>query len=77
MQDPSTWSQFGAFGLVCLVLVWVIVDQRATIREQRQELREVSKALTDEVVPLATRMLDALKEAGEIVKAAALKGNGS
>lgn len=74
MEQVGTWQQFGAFGLVCVVLVWIILDQRATIREQRSELRESSKVIMEQVVPLATRMLDALKEAGEIVKAAAVKG---
>lgn len=76
MEQLGTWQQFGAFGMVCLVLVWIILDQRATIREQKQELRENSKVFIDQVVPLATRMLDALKEAGEIVKGAAM-GKGS
>jgi hypothetical protein len=71
VADPVTWQAFGAFGMVCVVLVWVIVDQRATIREQKDELRADRKQIIDEVVPLATRMLDALKDAGEIVKAAA------
>lgn len=71
MEDLGTWQQFGAFGLVCLVLVWIIMDQRRTIAEQKDELREVRRQLVEEVVPLATRMLDALREAGEIVAAAA------
>lgn len=76
-MDPSLFQPLGVAGIVCSVLVWVIIDQRATIREQKQELREANRQLVDEVVPLATRMLDALKEAGEIVKAAAMgKGPG-
>lgn len=71
MESLGTWQQFGAFGLVCVVLVWIILDQRRTIQEQKDELREVQRQLVNEVVPLATRMLDALREAGEIVAAAA------
>lgn len=67
-MDPSTFQQLGVAGIICSVLVWVIVDQRATIRELKQELREANKAMVDDIVPLATRMLDALKEAGEIVR---------
>ena len=63
MQDLGTWPQFGAFGLVCMVLVWIIVDQRKTINEQKAELREVRQQLVEQVVPLATRMLDALTAA--------------
>lgn len=74
--DPGSWQQFGAFGMVCVVLVWIILDQRRTISEQRKELREVRDQLVTEVVPLATRMLDALHDASEIVKAAATKGRG-
>lgn len=76
-MDPSTFAQLGTTGVICLVLTWVILDQRATIREQKQELREAGKVLTDQVVPLATRMLDALKESHEIIKAAAIsRGDG-
>lgn len=67
-MDPAIFQPLGVAGIVCSVLVWIIVDQRATIRELRQELREANKAMVDDIVPLATRMLDALKEAGEIVR---------
>jgi hypothetical protein len=72
--DPSTFQPLGIAGIVCSVLVWVIIDQRAQIRDLRQELRESNRQMITEVVPLATRMLDALKEAGEIVRAVVLKG---
>lgn len=75
-MDPatlSTFTQLGVAGIVCAVLVWVILDQRATIREQKAELRENNRVMVEQVVPLATRMLDALKESHDMVTAAAIK----
>jgi len=73
-MDPSTFQQLGVAGVICAVLVWVILDQRATIREQKAELRENNRVMVEQVVPLATRMLDALKESHDMVTAAAMKG---
>lgn len=75
-MDPAVFQPLGVAGIVCSVLVWVIVDQRATIRELRQELKDANKAMVDDIVPLATRMLDALKEAGEIVRTWAVDRRG-
>lgn len=66
-----SWQLFGAWGISNVILIWVIVDQRKTIQEQAKELKEDRKQIVEEVVPLATRMLDALKEAADIVAAAA------
>lgn len=66
-----SWQLFGAWGISNLILIWIIIDQRKTIQEQAKELREDRKQIVEEVVPLATRMLDALKEAADIVAATA------
>lgn len=73
-MDPAVFQPLGVAGIVCSVLVWVIIDQRATIREQKQELRENNKVMVEQLVPLATRMLDALKEYHDFVQAEAMKG---
>lgn len=67
-----SWQLFGAWGISNVILLWIIVDQRATIREQAKELKEDRKQIVEEVVPLATRMLDALKDAADMIRAAAI-----
>lgn len=67
--DPTSgWQQFGAWGFGLGVLVWVIIDQRATIKAQRDELTKVREQMISEVVPTAVRMVDALHAAAEATR---------
>lgn len=66
--DPSMWEQFGPFAIVFVLMAAAILDQRATIRAQAAELKEVREQMLSEVVPVATRMVDTLKDVADTMK---------
>lgn len=76
-MDPSLFAPLGVTGVVCVVLSAWIVDLRKQNEALRQELRESNRQMVAEVVPLATRMLDALKEAGDLVRGIVAKDHGT
>lgn len=60
--DPSLWTQFGPFAIVFILMAGLILDQRATIKSQAREITEGRKQIVEDVVPLAVRMVDVLRD---------------
>ena len=69
--DPWSFAQFGIGAIVFILMATAIVwlAKRLSASEQRE--RDLNKVMSEQMVPLATRMLDALKEAGDFVRDAA------